>query len=202
MTTNLFRERNVGGGRPRAFENERIFQATARALFRNSYSGLTLDAVAREAGCSAPALSRRFGSKKALLKAYMEWTYKNMRERFVAVHTARDQPLAALRERIGLPIEDRLEEFGAFTGWYEMSQDPELKEPVNAVKRLWEHEMSTALTEARQAGELAECDPQAVGRIIAAALAGITFLWTSDDVMPLPERLVETFDEIISRYRP
>ena len=69
-------------GRPRSFEDDAIFAATARVIARVGHDGLTLAAIAEEVGCSAPALVQRFGSKRALVRAYIEWSIDNIQQRW------------------------------------------------------------------------------------------------------------------------
>jgi AcrR family transcriptional regulator len=55
--------------RPRRVSDDDVLDAAERMMAARGPVRLTLDHVAREVGVSAPALSRRFGSKRALLLA-------------------------------------------------------------------------------------------------------------------------------------
>jgi AcrR family transcriptional regulator len=188
------------GGRPRSFENGDVFRATARALAHLGYSGLTLEAVAQEVGCSAPALSKRFGSKRALLRAYLEWTIEMAGERFRAVRQQHASPLAALRARYLIPVEERPEEFSAVTGASEMRNDPDFRPILLARRQSWNAEVAALLTAAREAGELVACDTDELARTMGAALTGAIVLWSPDDG-PLMDRYAAIFDTIIGPYR-
>src|SRR3954447_1624738 len=50
-------------GRPRSASDEAIFRAVAEVVTSAGPAGLTLAAIARHVGLSAPALAQRFGSK-------------------------------------------------------------------------------------------------------------------------------------------
>src|SRR5687767_11625228 len=108
MITNKQSPRETG--RPRTFTDDDIFAATARAVTHLGYARLTLQAVAAEVGCSGPALIRRFGSKQALIAAYLEQSNAVSLERFRAVRAAHPAPLEARRARFRIPTEERLDE--------------------------------------------------------------------------------------------
>lgn len=60
----------AGPGRPRDPDFEhRLLEAMLRLLARDGYAGASLDAVAREAGVSKPAIYRRWSSKAELATA-------------------------------------------------------------------------------------------------------------------------------------
>ena len=57
-------------GLPRTVDDATIPRATAEVIGRAGLAGLTLAAVAREAGLSAATLVQRFGSKRGLHRVY------------------------------------------------------------------------------------------------------------------------------------
>lgn len=60
-------------GRPRdALVDEAILQAGWAVLAEAGYAGLTFEAVAERAGCSRPALYRRFAGRRELVMALIE----------------------------------------------------------------------------------------------------------------------------------
>ena len=199
MTTNI--KTANGGGRPRQFQNEDVFQATTQVLLRVGYGSFTLDAVAREAGCSAPAISKRFGSKSGLLRAYLEWSKQRIQARFRSSREMHGSPLAALRARYQLPVEERPEEFGAFAGFTEMLNDPELGPIIVSRRSLWEGEISAILAAAQDQGELARCDIAALAHTLHAALAGAMTLWNPDVDGPVIDVIATVLDTIIDPYR-
>lgn len=188
------------GGRPRSFENDDVFRATATVLSRLGYSRLSLDAVAQEVAVSGPAISRRFGSKQGLLRAYLAWSIETARQRFCTVRTLHASPLAALCARYLIPFDERPEELSAFTGWLDMRCDDELAPLLQARKTMWEEESASLLAAAREAGELTDCDTGALARSLTAALAGATLLWFPDDE-PLLHRYAEILETLLGPYR-
>ena len=96
MVTKEPERRHVG--RPRTYNDDEVFLATAAVLARNGHAGLTLAAVAADLGCTAPALNNRFGSKGDLLIAFLEWSTALAQTRFDQVRAEHSSPLAALRD--------------------------------------------------------------------------------------------------------
>ena len=188
------------GGRPRSFENDDVFLATAAVLSRLGYSRLSLDAVAQEIAVSGPAISRRFGSKHGLLRDYLAWSIETAQQRFCTVRTLHASPLAALCARYLMPFDERPEELSAFTGWLDMRCDDDLAPLLRARKTMWEEEAASLLAAAREAGELTDCDTAALARSMTAALAGATLLWFPDDE-PLLHRYAEILETLLRPYR-
>ena len=162
------------GGRPRQFENVDVFHATARVLFEIGYGPLTINAVAIEVGCSAPALSKRFGSKRALIEAYLAWADSNMRARFQEVRLQYASPLEALVARYSIPMEERLEEFGPLTGADEILRDPNLNHLHESAWAAWGKSVTGLLDEAIRVGELQSINAEEISELLGDALAGAT----------------------------
>ncbi|MGP4100532.1 helix-turn-helix domain-containing protein, partial [Nonomuraea sp. KM90] len=83
-------------GRPRTTSDEAILGATARAIGRHGPQGLTLAAVAQEAGLSPATLVQRFGSKRGLLLAFAAHAARTAGEPFERARQEHGSPLAAL----------------------------------------------------------------------------------------------------------
>jgi AcrR family transcriptional regulator len=200
------------GGRPRTFQDEDFFRATTRVLVTAGYGGLTLDAVARVLGCTATAVSRRFGSKRGLIRAYLEWALMSMTERFRSVRESHASPIEALRARGIIPADQRSEEIGdptdpdhqanMATFWAQMRSDPEFRPIFTRHMRTAEAEAGDLLRAARAAGELVDCDPVEVGRTLTAAWSWTTMFWSGDGPEgALVDRLGRVFDTIVGPYR-
>ncbi|HEY7034076.1 MAG TPA: TetR/AcrR family transcriptional regulator [Thermomicrobiales bacterium] len=200
------------GGRPRVFRDEDFFRATTRVLGRAGYEGLTLDAIAREFGGSTMAISRRFGSRRGLIRAYLEWSLGAVRERFARAREQPGSPLEALRARVRIPAQERIEEIGdpldaersanLRTFWSAVRSDPEFRSLANQSVRDSERAVAELLELAAAAGEIADCDAREIGRVLIAAWTGTTALWAGDGPEgTLPERLETVFDAIIAPYR-
>jgi AcrR family transcriptional regulator len=200
------------GGRPRTFQDEDIFRATTRVLGDRGYAGCSMEAVANELGCSAQAIGRRFGSKRGLVRAYLDWALALIAERYRTYGRDYASPLEALRARCLIPAEERPEEISdpidltrranMATFWAAVRSDPELREAAMRSTRDSEEEAARLLAQARAAGELVECDPVELGRTLTAAWVGTTTLWAGDGPEgTLVERLGAVFDTIIGPYR-
>lgn len=57
-------------GRPRTVEDGAIFHVVSEVISREGPNGLTLAAIGKGVGISAPGLAQRFGSKRGLLLAF------------------------------------------------------------------------------------------------------------------------------------
>jgi AcrR family transcriptional regulator len=200
------------GGRPRSFQDDDFFRAVTEILVFDGFPFLTLDAVARELGCTAPAVSRRFGSKRGLIRAYLEWTLERMTGRFHAVRECYESPIEALRARGVIPAEQRSEEIGdpanpdhqahIATFWAQMRNDPEFRPLFERYIKAAEDEIAALLAEAMEANELQRCDPEAIGRALTAAWAWTTLFWTGDGPDgSLVNCLGQVFDTIVGPYR-
>jgi AcrR family transcriptional regulator len=200
------------GGRPRTFQDDDFFRAATRILSAQGYGGLTLEAVARELGCTGAAVSRRFGSKRGLVRAYLDWTLASMEGRFRSVRESHTSPIEALRDRGLIPADQRTEEIGdpsdpdhlanMATFWAEIRSDSEFRSHFLHQVRSAENESSNLLVAARLAGELDHCDPVELGKTLTAAWIGTTQTWPGDGPEgTLPERLGQVFDTIVGPYR-
>jgi AcrR family transcriptional regulator len=200
------------GGRPRTFQDEDVFGAVTRVLAQSGYAQLTLEAVAAELGCTAPAISRRFGSKRGLIRAYLDWSLGAVHERFERASHEAGSPLEAMRSRVSIPAQERIEELGdprnpdraanIATFWSAIRSDPEFRERANQSVRESERDATKVLERAVAAGELSGCDTWEIGRILIAAWTGTTSLWPGDGPDgTLEERLRTVFDAIIGPYR-
>ncbi len=172
-------------GRPRSFSDEDAFRATTKLLIEHGASGITLADLARELGCTAPALNVRFGSRIGLLKAYYAWATQMDSERLKQAREQFDSPLRALRARFTMPARDRLEELVDSTSQAkllsllsEAQADSEFADLVVERNRMFEQELTTLLGEAIDAGELEGCDPAGFAHLIHTCLVGASFIWS------------------------
>lgn len=199
------------GGRPRLFQDDDFFRATTRVLLAGGYGALTLDAVARELGCTAAAVSRRFGGKRRLVRAYLEWSIATMTDRFVVARAGTPSPLAALRARVSIPADQRSEELGdpsdpdhqanMTTFWAQAYSDREFRDLCVRSMRGAEAEAADLLRAAIAAGELRPCDPDELGRTLTAAWSWTTMFWPGDGPDgSLVERLGHIFDTIVGPH--
>lgn len=200
------------GGRPRTFHDEDIFRATTRVLGDRGYANCSMESVANELGCTGQALGRRFGSKRGLVRAYLEWALEQIAERYRTADREHESPLEALRARCLIPAEERPEELSDTTDltrranmatfWAAIRSDPEFRAAATKSVRDSEAEAARLLTQALAVGELIACDPVELGRTLTAAWVGTTALWEGDGPDgTLPERLGRVFDTVVGPYR-
>jgi len=195
-------------GRPRLFKDDDIFAAAALVLARVGHEHMTLAAIAGEVGCSAPALVQRYGSKKALLKQFMEWSNAQVIGRFEQVRVANQSPLAALRSRLSTPAGQWLNEVADPVGYANTLAfylvawgDPTLRPIVERRRQILESEFYDLLVKAREAGELADCDEQMLAKMLLTAFTGVALqrIGKADDVME--NQIGQFFDLLIGPYR-
>lgn len=197
-------------GRPRVFSDDAIFTATQLTLARQGYGRLTLDAIAREIGCTRQALVRRFGSKHALVLAYLNWSLGYVASGYQSVRLSSPSPLAALRSRFVWPAEQRPREIGDPTSQANIlsffigaRDDPEFSERLSEINQVYETEIAGLLQSAIDEGELrADTDPMVLSHILFAATTGEVVLWASCPAGDVVERLGQIFDDIVAAYLP
>jgi AcrR family transcriptional regulator len=196
-------------GRPRVFSDEAIFTATQLVLQRGGYPELTLEAIAKEVGCTRQALVRRFGSKQALLLAFLDETLLLFAENYKIVHSDSQSPLAALRARFVAPPEARLEisddrsvQANVLAFVLTASGDPAFGKRFAAINQIYLDEMERLIGAALQQGELRAVDPSVLARTLFSASLGETVRWASTPSNEAHiDRLGEIFDLVITPYR-
>jgi AcrR family transcriptional regulator len=207
MITKKVASREIG--RPRSFTDDDVFAAMARAVARFGYARLTIEAVATEVGCSGPALIGRFGSKRGLMLAYFERSREVALARFETAQRSDRSPLEALRARFSIPTDERPDEVGSPSAYINLLlfhlaawEDPELRALEAQRQRMFEDQIAVLLQEACNAGELADCAPRGLARLLLAAMTGTALQWAADPDGDIGERLVEVIDEVVEPYRP
>jgi AcrR family transcriptional regulator len=195
-------------GRPRVFSDEAIFQATQLTLAREGYGRLTLDAIAREIGCTRQALVRRFGSKHALVLAYLNWSLGHVANGYRSVRSSYDSPLAALRARFVWPAEQRPREIGdpnsqanILSFFIGARQDPQFSERLAEINTVYLDEISGLLQSAIDAGELRPTDPQQLAHVLFASTTGEVVLWAAHPEGEIVDRLGDLFDAVVAPYK-
>ncbi|MFB4277967.1 TetR family transcriptional regulator [Nonomuraea sp. MTCD27] len=193
-------------GRPRTTSDEAILGATARAIGRHGPQGLTLAAVAQEAGLSPATLVQRFGSKRGLLLAFAAHAARTAGEPFERARQEHGSPLAALRaalvrlaEGVSTPVE-----LAGSLGFLQLDlTDAEFR--AYAAEHAWRtrDEIAGLLADAVAAGELAggaELGPLA--RAVQVAYNGALILWALSGDGPLPDAIRDALDQTLRPYLP
>jgi AcrR family transcriptional regulator len=157
-----------------------VLTAASRAIGRLGPGRLTLADVAREAGLAPATLVQRFGSKRGLLLALVEFGLAGVDGCFAAVRAAHRSPLVALvaaatdmTRQMKSP-----EELANGLAFLQMDiSDPEFRRvAVESARRIqagYEH----LLDEAVAAGELPPCDTARLARGVNAVAGGSLIAW-------------------------
>ncbi|GAA2822016.1 TetR/AcrR family transcriptional regulator [Nonomuraea rubra] len=189
-------------GRPRTTSDEAILGATARAIGRHGPQGLTLAAVAQEAGLSPATLVQRFGSKRGLLLAFAAHATRTAAEPFERARQEHASPLAALRaalvhlaEGVSTP-----EELSGSLGFLQLDlTDPDFRAHAAEHARRTRDEIAALLADAVAAGEL-EAGAATLAGAVQVAYNGALILWALTGDGPLPDAMREALGQTLRPY--
>ncbi|MCF6475997.1 TetR/AcrR family transcriptional regulator [Nonomuraea sp. MG754425] len=191
-------------GRPRTTSDEAILAATARAIGRHGPQGLTLAAVAGQAGLSPATLVQRFGSKRGLLLAFAAHAAHTAAEPFERARREHGSPLAALRaaligrsEGVAIP-----EEPAGSLGFLQFDlTDPDFRAHAAEHARRTRDQIAALLADAAAAGELAAgSEPAPLARAVQVACNGALILWALTGDGPLPDAMAAALDQTLRPY--
>ncbi|MFC6576606.1 TetR family transcriptional regulator [Planomonospora parontospora] len=191
--------------RPRTTSDEAIMRATGRAVTARGPAGLTLAAVAAEAGLSPAALVQRFGSKRGLLLAFAAWAAAGAGEVFLQARRRHDSPLAALHGALaelasGLRTPEEVANGLAFLQ-LDLT-DPEFREHAADQARRVREEITGLLADAVAARLLAgDTDPVRLARAVQVAYNGALILWAVTGGEDLADALRSDIDQLLQPHR-
>jgi AcrR family transcriptional regulator len=196
-------------GRPRSFEDDVIFKATSAVLVRDGHSRLTLAAVAEQLGCTPPALSKRFGSKRGLLLGFAAWSRRMTEERICRAAESPGAPLDLLAGFVLGTISGQAAEWSGAQGLaylfvfhIETAMDPEFRAIWLAHTLLYEEAFARWLRDARIAGDLdPACDTSVLARALHAGLTGAAVRWTAESQASVEARYREVIEAIVGPCR-
>ncbi|MFG1703055.1 TetR/AcrR family transcriptional regulator [Nonomuraea sp. M3C6] len=192
-------------GRPRTTSDEAILQATARAIGRHGTQGLTLAAVAQEAGLSPATLVQRFGSKRGLLLALAGHSTQTVRLPFQRARLEHRSPIEALRAAVVNLSEGAStpEELANSLGFLQLDlTDPEFRAHAAAHARRTRDEIAALLAEAVAAGELAGgTEVGRLARAVQVTYNGVLILWALTGEGALADAMRDALDETLRPYR-
>ncbi len=196
-------------GRPRVFSDEAIFAATGLAIRQQGHTEFTLEAIAQKVGCTRQALLRRFGTKQALLLAYLETTQLAIAENYRIDDAGFASPLEALRARfVADPdgrmeiSEDQITQARVLAFMLTASHDPKISPQFEAIHQIYLTEIERVLAAAIAQGELHDIEPNLLARALYTASMGETVLWASTpETESHLARLGAIFDMIVTPYR-
>ncbi len=196
-------------GRPRVYSDAEIFGAINLTLKEGGFPALTLDAIATRVGCTRQALVRRFGSKDAMVLAYLE----NMQTYVEASVRETDHegpaPLDTLRTRYTRPAGERDDMSGdpaveanllAFV--LTASADPRYASIIATLNEANISAFQSLLDSAVAQGELRPCPTRAIASSLHFVWIGEIARWCLDPGFSLPDRMARAFDVIVLPYRP
>ncbi|MEV0623418.1 helix-turn-helix domain-containing protein [Nonomuraea sp. NPDC050404] len=191
-------------GRPRTTSDEAILAATARAIERHGPQGLTLAAVAGQAGLSPATLVQRFGSKRGLLLAFARHSAETAGLPFERAREEYGSPLAALRaalvrlsEGVATP-----EELAGSLSFLQLDlADPDFRAHAADHALRTRDQIAALLTEAVAAGELAaEAEIAPLARAVQVSYNGTLILWALTGEGLLPAAMRDSLDQTLRPY--
>lgn len=192
-------------GRPRSASDEAIFEAMAAVVTASGPAQLTLAAIARRVGLSAPALAQRFGSKQGLLAAFAAREAVAVAGVLAAARAGGADPVRALVAVLAaLPgavtTRDGLANNLAFL---QMDlTDPELRPHAVAHSRALRDGIAALVTDAVQAGLLAaDTAPGVLAADLWAAYCGAMVTWAIDGTGTLPDWIAAHLERILAPHR-
>lgn len=178
--------------------------ATDRAIAGNGLPGLTLAAVAREAGVAPATIVQRFGSKRGLLLAFAEQAPANARTPFDRARAAYRSPLAALRAAVAgfATVRSRNELANHLTFLHMDLTDQEFRAHAQEHAAVTHEEIAALLTDARAAGELhAWIDVDRLAQAVRVTYQGTLITWALyGDDGALPEAVLAELDTLLTPY--
>lgn len=167
--------------RPRTTSDEAILQATARAIGQHGPNGLTLGAVAKEAGLAPATLVQRFGSKRGLMLALAERAPDDTRAVFARARTAHESPTEALLDAfasLATGVRTPLEMANNLAFLQLDLTDPEFRTHAAAQAAAMRGEVAKLLDAAVFAGEMRDAmDTARVARALQVVFNGTLLLW-------------------------
>lgn len=180
-------------GRPRVVDDTAILRAAVEVMGRAGPAGLTLAAVAREAGLAPATLVQRFGSKRGLLLALARQSANDaaaLAARGWQEHEPALAALVAFATAVTAPLATP-ESFANHLAFLcQDLADPQLREHALAVHQAHAHVIGTLLAAALSAGELrAGTDVCALAGSVQAVITGAGLNWALDRQGTLGQRI-------------
>jgi AcrR family transcriptional regulator len=181
-------------------------QATGRAIGSHGLAGLTLAAVAGQAGLSPATLVQRFGSKRALLLAFAAQAADAVRGPFRRARQAHTSPLVALHTALAELVSAvrTPTELANNLGFVQLDlTDPAFRQHAGEHLGRMHAEIADLLADAVAAGELAgNVEPARLARSVQVAYNGVLLVWAITAQGPLADALHAEIDQLLRPYRP
>ena len=191
-------------GRPRTVSDEAIYAAVSAVVTSVGPTGLTLAAVAKHAGLSAPALTQRFGTKRNLLVSYARSQATGVDELFHRARSASSSAIDAINAAL-LDFTSGMDSRAAIANNLAFLHldltDPELgahaAEQTQALKRRLRELVELAIDQR----ELKTADPEVVADTIYTVYNGALVTWAIDGRGTLSDWLKERLDRVFACHR-
>ncbi|RXZ79724.1 TetR/AcrR family transcriptional regulator [Paenibacillaceae bacterium] len=186
--------------RPRAFPDDLMFQGIHQALCKRGFNQLTLEHIATEIAISPAALTKRFGSKKALLLFYIDMVISITEQAFADVcrlPVTRINALKTLFMRSMGQMSDPTALANFTSLFVACVSDPELLERSQRRLRVIDEQVKLLLNAAAAAQEIRGADIDKTARVLQSALGGALFIWLKDPDRPLAEWVDDCFDIVM-----
>jgi AcrR family transcriptional regulator len=193
-------------GRTRLAEDDAVFRAMLAVVADVGFGRLTFASVAEHVGLTPSALVQRFGTKRDLLLAFLDW-FQATAQGIIggALQTSPESPLKALQAGLVnwtklLPAQpERLANIVAL--FPSLAGDPEIRSRLGHIDRLLEQAIQEVLVAAAKKGHLRASDTKLLARLLIAACRGTLMRWAVLPERTLAENLLECLDAVLSPYR-
>lgn len=158
---------------------ERLLASAARLVERTgSPDGVTLRAVAREAGVSAPAVYGHFADLDALLDAVVDTGFVQLRDAIRAAVDRETDPVARLRAGCRAYVDAGLSAPGRYRAMFGPRRLPSGRRAFEA--------LIEGIHACVAAGRSASTDPEADATLVWTALHGVVTLRAAGPQLPWP----------------
>ena len=191
-------------GRPRTVDDDQIFDAVAAVVSEHGPNGLTLASIAERVGLTAPALTQRFGSKRALLLGFAERSAGSTVAVFArARDSAPDAAEAIVEALVDLvrPIDSRSVLANNLAMLHLDLVDPELGAHARAQSRAFRAQLADLVDDGAQDGSLREADATTLADTLATVYNGALITWAVDGNGRLDDWLRSRLERALQPFR-
>jgi AcrR family transcriptional regulator len=196
-------------GRPRAFQDDDVYRVMTNVISDVGYSGLTFALIAAQIKCTTSALIRRFGDKRSLVQGFILWLAEQQEAAFQQYRDKQVSPLNTLRGRWFVPVQpgtnvkEMVQQPELFlTFFIEARSEPAYRPHLAKLNDYFESEVTKAISDAVDAGELGKCDPPELAHTLNCAMTGAMSLWLDQPRTPFAQAKERTFNAVLSPYQP
>jgi AcrR family transcriptional regulator len=164
----------------------------------------TLAAVAKEAGLSAAALVKRFGSKRGLLLASSRSAVDRVNDCFDAIRTLQPSALEALlmaATEMARHTKSPAEMANHLAFLQIDVSDPDFRKSMLEISRGMLRGYKTLLDDAVKARELVPCDTESLARAIASIAGGSLLNWAVFQKGPAERWVRADLDTVLTPYK-